>query len=136
MIDALIETAGRLCDVLAAENAALEALDLPAAGALAGDKGKATAALQATFLAVSQAGLKTDGDAENAALRAAAERLDQLTKANTVLIERGLELQMRLMRTIARAVPLARAADAPVYQANGSQLPPRPPQAYAFESKM
>ena len=136
MIDALIETAGRLCDVLAAENAALEALDLPAAGALAGDKGKATAALQATFLAVSQAGLKTDGDAEDAALRAAAERLDQLTKANTVLIERGLELQMRLMRTIARAVPLARAADAPVYQANGSQLPPRPPQAYAFESKM
>ena len=136
MIDALIETAGRLCDVLAAENAALEALDLPAAGALAGDKGKATAALQATFLAVAQAGLKTGGDAEDAALRAAAERLDQLTKANTVLIERGLELQMRLMRTIARAVPLARAADAPVYQANGSQLPPRPPQAYAFESKM
>jgi hypothetical protein len=136
MIDALIETTERLCDVLMAENEALEALDLPAAGALAAEKGRAATALQAIYLAVSGAGAKADGDEEAAALRAAIDRLALLTRANTALVEQGLALQMKLMRTIARAVPLARAAEAPVYQADGSQLPPRPPEAYAFESRM
>jgi hypothetical protein len=136
MIDALIETTERLCGVLEAENAALEALDLPAAGALAGEKGQVTKALQATFLAVHGAGLKADGEAQEAALRATIDRLGRLTQANATLIEQGLALQMKLMRTIARAIPRARAAEAPVYQADGSQSPPRPPSAFAFASSM
>ena len=136
MIEALIETTERLCDVLAAENTALEALDLPTAGAMASEKGRVTKALQATFLAVSQAALKADGEVQEAALRAAIDRLGQLTHANTDLVEQGLALQMKLMRTIARAIPRARAAEAPIYQADGSQLPPRPPTAFAFASSM
>jgi hypothetical protein len=136
MIDALIETTERLCDVLMAENEALAALDLAAAGALAAEKGKVATALQATCLAVSGVGARAEGDEEATALRAAIDRLAQLTYDNTGLVEQGLALQMKLMRTIARAVPRARAADAPFYQANGSQLPPRPPEAYAFESSM
>jgi len=136
MIDALIETTERLCDVLMAENEALAALDLAAAGALAAEKGKATTALQETYLAVAGVGAKADGDEEAAALRAAIDRLALLTHANTALVEQGLALQMKLMRTIARAIPRARAAEAPVYRADGSQLPPRPPEAYAFESRM
>ena len=43
---------------------------------------------------------------------------------------------MRLIETIAQAVPRGRAAEAPVYQPDGSQVPARPPEAYAFMSRM
>ena len=40
------------------------------------------------------------------------------------------------IQAIAAAVPRARAVEAPVYQPDGSKTPPRPPEAYAFLSRM
>jgi hypothetical protein len=140
----LIEPVEVLNGVLAEENALLDALDLPAAVKLLGRKRDAVAALQTTL-----AGWKAAPEpnapepdapelsAEDAEkLQDSMQRLATLSHENRVAIERGLALQTRLIQTIARAVPRARAQEAPVYQPNGTQLPPRPPEAYAFRSRM
>jgi hypothetical protein len=74
--------------------------------------------------------------ADDEALRRSVALLEQLSETNRAAIERGLALQMRLIETIATAVPRARAAQAPTYRYNGSQMPPRPPEAFAFVSRM
>jgi hypothetical protein len=139
MHEALIELTDTLNGVLAEENALLNALDLPAAMGLLDRKRDAVAALQGTF-----AGWKSGADlsavelsAEDAEkLQDSMRRLAVLSHENRAAIERGLALQTRLIQTIAQAVPRARAQEAPVYQPNGTQLPPRPPEAYAFRSRM
>jgi len=126
--------ADRLSDVMAEETEFLDALDLAAAGALLGRKRDAVEALQG---AMASGGGPVALDAEQAdTLRTSIHRMAILAEANRRAIERGLGLQMRLIEAIARAVPRARATLAPVYQADGSQLPPRPPEAYAFLSRM
>jgi hypothetical protein len=120
--------------VLAEENALLDALELPAAVGLLERKRLAVAALQEVLPNDPSALDLSPEDAEG--LRESIDRLMQLGQENRAALERGLALQTRLIQTIAQAVPRARALDAPLYQANGSQLPPRPPEAYAFLSRM
>jgi hypothetical protein len=134
MAEHLLELTDRLNDVLAEENARLDALDLPAAVALLDRKRDAVAALQAALSAGNAAAEVAPEDAER--LRDSLHRLTELGLTNRVALERGLALQTRLIQTIAQAVPRARALEAPVYQPNGSQRPPRPPEAYAFLSRM
>jgi hypothetical protein len=139
MHDDLINATEALNGVLAEETALLNALDLPAAVALLDRKRDAVAALANTLAgwkAAAQASapeLSAD-DAEN--LQASMQRLADLSGENRTAIERGLSLQTRLIQTIAQTVPRARAQEAPIYQPNGTQLPPRPPEAYAFRSRM
>ncbi len=134
MTDDLIELVDRLSEVLVEENALLEVLDLPAAVLLLTRKRDAVAALQGAF---ANGITVADPDAEKAELfRTSIQHLIELADVNRTAIERGLALQMRLIQTIAEAVPRARALEAPVYQKDGSQVPPRPADAYTFRSRM
>ncbi len=85
-----------LSDILAAENAALAALDMKAATALLPAKHAATAALAA---------------AQRLSLpappHAAATRLRSLALENKRLLERAMTVQDRLLACIARAMPRA-----------------------------
>jgi hypothetical protein len=134
MTEDLLARTECLNQVLAEENALLDALDLPAAVGLLERKRLAVAALQEVLPNDPSALDLSPEDAEG--LRESIDRLMQLGQENRAALERGLALQTRLIQTIAQAVPRARALDAPLYQANGSQLPPRPPEAYAFLSRM
>lgn len=134
MNETLIELTDALNGVLAEENALLNALDLPAAVALLDRKRNAVAALQNTLPSWKAAADLSAEDAEK--LQDSMQRLAELSHENRAAIERGLALQTRLIQTIAQAVPRARAQDAPIYQPNGTQLPARPPEAYAFRSRM
>ena len=139
MHEALIEMTDTLNGVLAEENALLDALDLPAAVGLLDRKRDAVAALQDTLAGWKSGAGESGADlsAEDAEkLQDSMRRLAVLSRENRTAIERGLALQTRLIQTIAQAVPRARAQEAPVYQPNGTQLPPRPPEAYAFRSRM
>lgn len=130
----LAELADQLSDVLAAETALLESLDLREAGGLLGKKREATASLHGAM--PKEGGLPPLEGQELDDLRASLHRLCTLTEANRVAIERGLATQLQVIQAIARAVPKARASEAPIYQPDGSKAPPRPPEAYAFLSRM
>ena len=134
MTDDLVTLTERMSVVLAEENALLEALDLPGAAALLGRKRSAVAALQEALSSNQTTSAALSAEADK--LRESLQRLALLGEANRTSIERGLALQMRLIETIAQAVPRGRAAEAPVYQPDGSQVPARPPEAYAFMSRM
>jgi hypothetical protein len=133
MADALIELTDTLSEVLSEETDLLKQLDLPGAGGLLTRKREAVAALQKA-LANGAMGAVPPDEAE--ALRASVQRMSALAEANEIAVEQGLAVQMRLIQTIAQTVPRARATEAPVYQPNGSQVPPRPPEAYAFLQRM
>jgi hypothetical protein len=133
MTEDLVGLTERLNLVLAEENRLLDALELPAAVGLLPQKRDAVAALQRA-LAGRSAAAELSAEAEK--LRESLQRLATLGEANRIAIERGLSLQMRLIQTIAQAVPQARALEAPIYQPDGSQVASRPPQAYAFLSRM
>ena len=135
MTETLVDLTERMNQVLAEENALLDALDLPGAAALLTRKREAVGALQAA-LASGRASTSAELSAEADRLRASLQRLAILGEANRTAVERGLALQMRLIQTIAQAVPRARALEAPIYQPDGSQVPGRPPEAYAFLSRM
>jgi hypothetical protein len=134
MTETLIALTERMNQVLAEENALLDSLDLPGATALLTRKRDAVAALQGAL--ASRNATSTELSVEAEKLRESLQRLATLGEANRTAIERGLALQMRLIQTIAQAVPRARALEAPVYQPNGIQVPARPPEAYAFLSRM
>lgn len=139
MNETLIEATDALNDVLAEENALLDALDLPAAVGLLDRKRDAVAALQNTLAGWTPAAERDAPELsaeDTEKLQDSMRRLAALSHANRAAIERGLALQTRLIQTIAQAVPRARAQQAPIYQPNGTQLPPRPPEAYAFRSRM
>ncbi len=127
----LVTLTDRLSAVLTEETALLDALDLPAAGALLSRKRDAVAALQEA-MAEGGAAVPRDG----AALRSSVRHMAELAEANRAAIERGLAVQMRLVEAIAQAVPRARADEAPVYQPDGSRVPGKPPEAFAFLSQM
>lgn len=134
MSDDLSELTERLNRVLAEETGLLDALDLAAATNLLPRKQDAVAALQSAIIAgVHTADLD---ERQMDALRGRAQRLTELGEANRQAIERGLALQTQLIQTIAQAVPKARAGEAPVYQADGTKIPPRPPESYAFQRQM
>jgi hypothetical protein len=135
MTERLRDLADRLSLVLEEETALLEALDLSAAGGLLARKRAAVAALQAALIAVPEPDLLR-GPGTDTALRDSVRRLAALAAANRAAVARGLALQTRLIETIARAVPRARAEEAPTYRPDGGKLPTRPPQPYAFLSRM
>lgn len=134
MTDSLAELTDRLSAVLAEETGLLDALDLSAAGGLLSRKRDAVAALQ-DAVSGGAAALVLEPEPA-AALRASVGRMAEQADANRIAIERGLALQMRLIEAIAQAVPRARATEAPVYQPNGSKVPAKPPEAFAFLSRM
>ncbi len=116
----------RLCSVLAAENAALEALDLRAAAGLVGDKAAALAALEAARPA--------PGAAADPDLAAAAGRLCALAEDNRRLLARAILVQGRVLATIARACR-ASAPPPPRYGARGALAADRRPAAAALSAR-
>ena len=103
-----------LTQVLSAENAALQVLDIPAANLLLAEKNAATDAL-------TQA-LRAKPTLPQSA-RTTVEDLMRLAAANKALLERALAAQKRVMSCIARAVPKA-LGDARPYAATGRTRPP------------
>jgi hypothetical protein len=92
----LIAAAIRLSDTMAAENAALAALDLPRAAAMLAAKQQAAAA----FIAAQDAPLvAAQRDSAEMQLR----RLHALAAENRTLLERAIAVQSRVIGVIARA---------------------------------
>lgn len=126
MIEALMVAAARLAEALRAENEALARLDLPAAAALATPKRQATDAFAAAYEAARRSGARAAG-ADRAAAEAVAGRLRDLSSENRRLLERAIELQARVIETIAGA---ARPASA-TYDGSGGPRGARGPAAVA-----
>ncbi len=119
MIEDLATAAARLAEVLAAENAALAALDLPRAGAMLAEKTSAADA----FIAAHRAFHRSAGDAG----AVAPVRLRALAAENQLLLERAITVQGRVIGIIARALPRAlRDPAATRYGAQGRAAPARP----------
>lgn len=132
--DDLVTLTDRLSAILEEETALLDGLDLAEAAGLLSRKRDAVSALQEAVAAGPvPAGLEAD---QAAALCESLTRMAAMAEANRVAIESGLALQMRVIQAIATAVPRARAVEAPVYQPDGSKVPARPPEAYAFLTRM
>jgi hypothetical protein len=130
----LIGRIGELSSVLEEETALLDALDLTGATLLLLRKEEAVASLQTAAEQLGDGEELTEEDTalveeSKAALQAQAE-------ANQAALLRSLDLQNRLMQTIAKAIPAGRAEEAPAYQLDGKKMPARPPEAYAFQSRM
>lgn len=126
MTDAnVLDAAERLADVLERENAALAALDLAGAATMLAAKEEAAA----SFARAWQDASPPAGEAERAALGVLAARLDAATRDNRGLLERGIEVQRRVLQVIARAVPRALLAqDAACYGSGGiASSPGQPP---------
>lgn len=132
--DGLVTLTDLLSAVLEEETVLLDRLDLAGAAGLLSRKRDAVAALQE---AMAEGPVPAGLDASQAAaLGAGLARMTAVAEANRVAIERGVALQMRVVQAIATAVPRARAVEAPIYQPDGSKMPARPPEAYAFLSRM
>ena len=113
-----------LASALAAENAALRAMDLPAAAALLTRKQDAAAAFDAARKQAPAAG--------SAALREAASRLVAQAAENRRLLERAIHVQTRVLGVIAGA---ARAANpAPRYGRSGAYAN-RPATGWALSAR-
>lgn len=117
MIEAVITAARRLMEALSAENEALARLDLPTAGELARGKRQAADAFEAAFAAAHRSGTKAGG-AEREAAERIALRLRDLTAENRRLLERAIDLQSRVIETIAGA---AKPAAPATYGVRGRQ---------------
>ncbi len=123
MTPGLINAIETLADAVAAENAALQALDLPAAAALLARKQTAAA----SFAAARPAAAPTP------ALRAAAIRLRALADENRRLLERAIAVQTRVLGVLAGA---ARASNpAPRYGRSGSYAA-RPATGWALSARV
>ena len=118
MTEDLAAAAARLAEVLAAENAALAALDLPRAGAMLAEKTRAADAYIAAEQA-SRGNISTAGTAALAPLRT-------LVAENQRLLQQAVTVQGRVIGIIARAVSHAlRDPVATRYGAQGRAAPTR-----------
>jgi len=118
MTEDLATAADRLAEVLAAENAALAALDLPRAGAMLAEKTHAADA----YIAAEQASRGNIAIVDAAVLA----RLRTLVAENQRLLQQAMTVQGRVIGIIARAV--SRALRDPVatrYGAQGRAAPTR-----------
>ncbi|MBR0656184.1 hypothetical protein [Plastoroseomonas arctica] len=120
MIDILITAGKRLAEALHAENEALAKLDLGIAGELAGAKMRASDAFAAAAESCRRLGLG-DGPRDAALAEALAGHLADLGAENRRLLARAIQLQSRVIETIAGAA-LPHAETLPGY----SGLAPRP----------
>jgi len=118
MTEDLATAAARLTEILAAENAALAALDLPRAGAMLAEKTRAAEAFVAAGRA-NRGSLAGTGAGAPVRLRA-------LVAENQRLLQQAITVQGRVIGIIARAV--SRALRDPVatrYGAQGRAAPAR-----------
>ncbi len=120
----LIAATIRLAAALAAENAALQTMDLPSAGAMLAEKTDAAAAFEAARKAASPAG--------SPALREAAARLMDQAAQNRRLLERAIGVQTRVLGVIARAARTAQPA--PRYGRSGAYAN-RPTTGWALSAR-
>jgi hypothetical protein len=111
----LIEAAVALADMLAQENRALTALDLPRAVALLEDKHHATEAFLAARARVA-AGMSAE---QRHLAEQTAEHLCDLAAQNKRLLERAITVQSRVIGLLTRGVPGA-LIRAPRYTAGGA----------------
>lgn len=118
----LIAAAVRLADVLQTENAALAALNMPAAVRLLPEKLAA-----ADAFAVAQAAARTCRVGRHRGeLDSVARRLQSLAVENRRLLERAMLVQSRVIATIAKAARTTAERDAPGYRASqGTRNAPR-----------
>jgi flagellar biosynthesis/type III secretory pathway chaperone len=116
MIELLLVAAQRLAEALRAENAALAELDLQSAGELAEAKRHASEAFAAAFEAARKGGARAEGELRARAEAMAADIRD-LSAENRRLLERAIELQSRVIETLAVA---ARPATPPTYGSRGA----------------
>lgn len=112
---ALQAAAARLERILAAENAALQAMDLDALPSLLLEKTAATAELEAAAVP----------SADTPDLQAQAGRVRTLAAENRRLLERAILVQDRVLRLVASAVREAGLRDAARYGAAGQPRPDR-----------
>jgi hypothetical protein len=103
MIEALMIAAQRLVEALRAENAALARLDLGAAADLARSKRQAADAFAAAYDAAHRSGRRAEGE-ERRRAEEIALHLKDLTAENRRLLERAIDLQSRVIETIAGAL--------------------------------
>lgn len=116
MIDAVLRSAENLNAMLAEENAALTALDLPRAVALLAAKQSAVAAFMMARDVAEPAAL--DRTARQAA-EPIFRRLTALAEENRALLRRAIDVQARVLGTIARAMPHAAMRGGSGYGAQG-----------------
>jgi len=116
---ALIAAAVRLADVLQTENAALAALNMPAAARLLPEK---LAAADAFAAAQAGAAARRGGGRAGAELDALARRLRELAAENRRLLERAMLVQGRVIATVAKAARATAERTAPTYGAHGQRL--------------
>ncbi|MFC7735580.1 hypothetical protein ACFQX4_06910 [Roseomonas sp. GCM10028921] len=132
MIHALLNAGQRLADALREENEALARLDLSRAATLAGAKVQATDAFSAAYGAATRTGAAAEGE-----LRAATEklalRLRDLSDENRRLLERAIDLQSRVIETIAgAALPASRPT---TYGGMGQRAMPRHAPSLALAAR-
>jgi hypothetical protein len=132
MMDDVIHAGTRLAEALKAENEALAALDLGRAAALAAAKMQASEAFAAATAEATRTGIKAMGE-ERGTTAALAERLQSLGAENRRLLEHAINLQSRVIETIANAA-LPRAA-APGYGALGRARKLRQPPPLAVSAR-
>lgn len=120
MNSGLIAAAIRLADVLATENAALAALNMPAAARLLPEKLAATDAFAAVQAAAAAATKQRGARRPGAELEAVARRLRELAAENRRLLERAMLVQGRVIATVAKAARATAERASPSYGAHGA----------------
>lgn len=117
MINHLMASAQRLAEALHAENEALALLDMPRAATLAAQKQEASERFAAAYAAAQRSTLRLEGRLREHTEQLAG-RLRDLGAENRRLLERAIDLQSRVIETIAGAARPGRAA---TYGARGHQ---------------
>jgi hypothetical protein len=131
MTDDLLTAAARLAEVIAAENAALVALDLPSA--IASGAGKQRAAEDfAAALQMQTAPIAPDRGRQ---IEAMGRRLTALGEENRRLLRRAITVQARVMEIIARASRRELAARANCYGAFGVPVANAQPRPMAISAR-
>jgi hypothetical protein len=124
----LLAAAARLAETIATENAALAALDLPAAVAAGRDKQRATDAFTAALHART-APIEPDRKRQ---AEAVVRQLNALAQENRGLLERAIAAQSRVIEIIARAARREMSASVSRYSAYGAPLSPACPRPMAI----
>ncbi|HEY8612287.1 MAG TPA: hypothetical protein VIL69_13460 [Roseomonas sp.] len=132
MIHALLNAGQRLAEALRDENEALARLDLSRAATLATTKLQASDAFAAAYGAATRTGSSAQGELRTAA-ETLALRLRGLSDENRRLLERAINLQSRVIETIAgAALPASRPT---TYGGLGQRAMPRHTPSLALAAR-
>jgi len=133
MSNELVSAAERLGEMLAAENDALAAFDFVRATGLLVEKSKAIDAFVA-LQALARAGMPMGISAEDALALSA--HLTALAEENKRLLSQALQVQKRVIRVIADAIPPPEVQHGSRYSAGGSLARGRKTPAYALVARI